>query len=163
MRIESFLRQSPVFQVNRIARKMGASLNRILHEEGLTSVESLILAAIFLEKNGDINPSRLAETFETTRGNVSHCLSSLEAKGLVQRRIDPEDARAFRLVLLPKGRRQAARVVGILDRMQRQFEESVGASELQAMLDQMCAVEELCSRLAVGAGPSTPKDASPGR
>jgi DNA-binding MarR family transcriptional regulator len=148
VRIESFLRQSPVFQVNRIARKMGASLNLILRDEELTSVESLMLAAIFLEKKGEINPSRLAKTFETTRGNVSHCLSSLEAKGLVQRRIDPEDARAFRLLLLPKGRRQAARVVGILDRMQRRFEDSVGAAELQAMLNQMRAVEELCARLA---------------
>jgi DNA-binding MarR family transcriptional regulator len=115
VRIESFLKQSPVFQVNRIARKMGASLNLILQEEELTAVESLLLAAIFLEKKGEINPSRLAETFETTRGNVSHCLSSLEAKGLVRRRIDPEDARAFRLLLLPKGKRQAARVVGILE------------------------------------------------
>jgi DNA-binding MarR family transcriptional regulator len=163
VRIESFLKQSPVFQVNRIARKMSASVNRILQEEGLTSVESLILAAIFLEKKGNINPSRLAETFETTRGNVSHCLSSLEAKGLVQRRIDPEDARTFRLVLLSRGRRQAVRVVGVLDRMQRQFEESVGAPELQAMLDQMCAVEELCSRLAAGARSATTTDASPGR
>jgi DNA-binding MarR family transcriptional regulator len=162
VRIESFLKQSPVFQVNRIARKMGASLNLILEEEGLTSVESLILAAIFLEKKGDISPSRLAETFETTRGNVSHCLSSLEAKGLVQRRIDPEDARAFRLALLPKGRRQAARVVGILDRMQRHFEESVGAQELQDTLEQMCAVEELCARLAAGARSATAKGANAG-
>jgi DNA-binding MarR family transcriptional regulator len=134
VRIESFLKQSPVFQISRSARKMGASLNLILQAEELTAVESLLLAAIFLEKKNEINPSRLAETFETTRGNVSHCLSSLEAKGLVQRRIDPEDARAFRLALLPRGRRQAARVAGILDRMQRHFEESVGAKELQAML-----------------------------
>jgi DNA-binding MarR family transcriptional regulator len=158
VRIESFLRQSPVFQVNRIARKMGASLNLILEDEGLTSVESLIL-----EKKGDISPSRLAETFETTRGNVSHCLSSLEAKGLVQRRIDPEDARAFRLALLPKGRRQAARVVGILDRMQRHFEERVGARELQDTLDQMCAVEELCARLASRARSATTKGANAGQ
>jgi DNA-binding MarR family transcriptional regulator len=148
VRIESFLQQSPVFQISRIARKMGSSLNQILREEELTAIESLVLAAIFLEKKAEINPSRLAETFETTRGNISHCLSSLEAKGLVQRRIDPEDARAFRLALLPKGRRQAARVAGILDRMQRHFEESVGARELQAMLDRMREVEELCARMA---------------
>jgi DNA-binding MarR family transcriptional regulator len=153
VRIESFLKQSPIFQVNRIARKMGASLNQILEAEGLTAVESLILAAIFLEKKGEINPSRLAQTFETSRGNISHCLSSLEAKGLVQRRIDAEDARAFRLFLLPKGRRQAAKVVGILDRMQQHFEQTVGVAELQAMLEQMCRVEELCTRLAQAQAP----------
>ncbi len=105
MRIESFLRQSPVFQASRIARRMEASLNLILREEELTFFESLILAAIFFEKKGGIKPSDLAETFQTTRGNVSHCISSLEAKGLVRRRIDPDDARAFQLVLQAAGRK----------------------------------------------------------
>src|SRR5277367_1504319 len=127
MRIEAFLRQSPIFQASRIARRMEASLNVILRDEDLTFFEALMLAAIFFEKKGGIKPSDLAQTFQTTRGNVSHCVSSLEAKGLVRRRIDPDDARAFQLVLLPAGKRRAARVVGILDQMQLRFEESVGA------------------------------------
>src|SRR5713226_7551275 len=113
MRIEAFLRQSPIFQASRIARRMEVSLNAILRDEELTFFEALMLAAIFFEKKGGIKPSGLAETFQTTRGNVSHCISSLEAKGLVRRRIDPDDAWAFQLVLQPAGRRRAARVVGI--------------------------------------------------
>ena len=148
MRIESFLNQSPVFQASRIARRMEASLNLVLRDEGVTFFEALVLAAIFFEKKGAIKPSALAETFQTTRGNVSHCISSLEAKGLVRRRIDPEDARALRLVLQPTGRRRAVRVVGILDRMQRHFEETVGVAKLEAMLGQMGVVEGLCSHLA---------------
>jgi DNA-binding MarR family transcriptional regulator len=147
MRIESFLRQSPVFQASRIARRMEASLNLILREEGLTFFEALILASIFFERKGGIKPSDLADTFQTTRGNVSHCISSLEAKGLVRRRIDPEDARAFQLVLQPAGRKRAVRVAGILDRMQGRFESTIGIARLEAMLGQMRAVEELCSDL----------------
>jgi len=127
---------------------MEASLNLVLKEEELTFFESLVLAAIFFEKKGTIKPSHLAETFQTTRGNVSHCISSLEAKGLVRRRIDADDARALQLVLLPVGRKRAARVVGILDRMQRHVEETVGIAKLESMLAQMNAVEELCARLA---------------
>ena len=148
MRIESFLNQSPVFQASRIARRMEASLNLVLRDEGVTFFEALVLAAIFFEKKGAIKPSALAETFQTTRGNVSHCISSLEAKGLVRRRIDSEDARALRLVLQPTGRRRAVRVVGILDRMQRHFEETVGVAKLETMLGQMGVVEGLCSHLA---------------
>src|ERR1700685_1580553 len=114
IRIESFLQQSPVFQASRIARRTEASLNAILRDEELTFFESLVLAAIFFEKKGGIKPSALADTFQTTRGNVSHCISSLEAKGLVRRRIDPEDARAVQLVLRPQGKKRAVRVVGIL-------------------------------------------------
>jgi DNA-binding MarR family transcriptional regulator len=148
MRIEAFLRQSPIVQASRMARKMEASLNLVLADEGVSVFEALVLAAIFFEKRGEIKPSALAETFQTTRGNVSHCVSSLEAKGLVRRRIDPEDARAFRLVLQPSGKRRAARVVGILDRMQRRLEEGIGVARLEGMLAQMNAVEELCARVA---------------
>jgi DNA-binding MarR family transcriptional regulator len=152
MRIEAFLRQSPIFQASRIARRMEASLNAILRDEGLTFFEALVLAAIFFENKGGIKPSELAETFQTTRGNVSHCVSSLEAKGLVRRRIDPDDARSFRLLLQPGGKRRAVRVVGIFDRMQTHFEMSVGVAKLAGMLAQMRAVEELCSDLAGSAG-----------
>ena len=148
MRIESFLKQSPVFQASRIARRMEASLNLILRSEELTFFEALVLAAIFFEKKGGIKPSYLAESFQTTRGNVSHCISSLEAKGLVRRRIDPEDARALQIVLLPAGRRRAVRVVGILDRMQRHFEEAVGVAKLEAMVGQLGVVEKLCAELS---------------
>jgi DNA-binding MarR family transcriptional regulator len=148
MRIEAYLRQSPIFQANRVARRMDASLNLILQDEEVTLFEALVLAAIFFEKRGEIKPSALAEAFQMTRGNVSHCISSLEAKGLVQRRIDSEDARAVQLVLRPMGRKRAVRVVGILDRMQRRFEDGIGAAKLETMLEQMGAVEELCARVA---------------
>jgi len=147
MRIDSFLQQSPVFQTGRAARRMEASLNLILRDEDLTFFESLVLAAVFFEKKG-VKPSALAETFQTTRSNVSHCVSSLEAKGLVRRRIDPDDARALQLVLLPAGRKRAVRVAGILDRMQRQVEQTVGVTRLEAMMAQLNSVEKLCSLLA---------------
>lgn len=151
MRIEAFLGQSPVFQASRIARRTESSLNAILQGEGLTFFEALMLAAIFLEKKAGIRPSELAETFQTTRGNVSHCVSSLEAKGLVRRMVDAEDARSFRLVLQPAGKRRAARAVGIFDRMQTYLEKSVGVAKLAGMLEQMHGVEELCSHLAESA------------
>lgn len=151
MRIETFLRQSPIVQASRMARRMEASLNLVLKDEGMTAFEAMVLAAIFFEKRGEIKPSALAEAFETTRSNVSHCISSLEAKGLVQRKIDPEDARAVQLVLRSQGKRQAARVVGILDRMQRQLEDGIGADKMDGMIRQMAEAEELCSRVAQAA------------
>jgi len=148
MRIESFLRQSPVFQITRSARSLDALLTRILRSEKLTFFEALVLAAIFFEKKGGVKPSELAATFHTTRGNVSQCVSSLEAKGLVRRRVNPEDARALQLTLQPAGRKRAARVVGILDRMQGQFEAIRHLPDFEAMLSQMFIMESLCSGMA---------------
>jgi DNA-binding MarR family transcriptional regulator len=148
VRIEAFLSQSPIVQITRAARRVEASLDVILREEGVTFFEALVLSAIFFEKKGGIRPSQLAETFQTSRGNVSHCISSLESKGLVKRRLDPADARALRLLIEPAGRKRAVRVVGVLDRMQRHFEQSVGVGKLESMLEKMGMVEELCSKLA---------------
>ncbi|CAN5539006.1 hypothetical protein BH10ACI4_BH10ACI4_36720 [soil metagenome] len=146
MRIESFLEQSPIFQTNRIARRMDASLAEALAGEELSVFEAMVLASIFFEKHGEIKPSEIAVAFQTTRGNVSHCISSLEAKGLVKRRINPEDARGVQLILTPSGRRRAGRVVGILDRIQRQLEQTVGVANLAAMLKQLSEVEAVCAR-----------------
>ena len=151
MRIESFLKQSPAFQLSRTARRIDRMLNRILREEEVTFFEALILAAIFFEKRG-VKPSELAQTFHMTRGNISHCISSLEAKALIRRRIDPEDARAFQIVLQPAGKKRAARVVGILDQMQTRFEGMMGVEGIEKMLRYMFIVESLCTGLARPAG-----------
>jgi len=58
----------------------------------------------------------------------------LEAKGFVQRKIDPEDARAYHLALKPQGRKAAMRVIGALDKVQRDFENKVGKDALQSAL-----------------------------
>ncbi len=123
-----------MFAVNRATRRFEALTARVLAGDGLGFLEGLVLAALFFEAPRQVKPSELAATFATTRGNVSHCVSSLEAKGLLQRRIDPEDARAYLLALKPQGKRCALRVIAALDRMQKKFEEEVGKAALNEML-----------------------------
>jgi DNA-binding MarR family transcriptional regulator len=103
-------------------------------------MEGLVLAAIFFEAPRQIKPSQLAETFATTRGNISHSISSLEAKGLLQRKIDPGDARAYLLTLRPLGKKAAMRVISAFDKMQRGFEKEVGKA---ALVDALKVVRRL--------------------
>lgn len=123
-----------MFAVNRAARRFEALAAEALAEDSLSFLEGLTLAAVFFEAPKTIKPSQLAEAFGTTRGNVSHCVSSLEAKGLLQRRIDPEDARAYQLALKPQGKRCALRVIAALDGLQRDFEAEIGKAALGEML-----------------------------
>ncbi len=83
MRIDAFLRESPMFAVNRAARRFESLAARVLAADDLGFLEALVLAALFFEAPRQVKPSQLAETFSTTRGNLSHCISSLEAKGLL--------------------------------------------------------------------------------
>jgi len=141
MRIEAYLRESPMFAVNRAARRFEALAGEVLKDDGLSFLEGLTLAAVFFEAPKTIKPSQLAEAFGTTRGNVSHCVSSLEAKGLLQRRIDPDDARAYQLALKPQGKRCALRVIAALDRLQREFEAEIGKGALGEMLKTLRKLE----------------------
>jgi hypothetical protein len=54
-------------------------------------------------------------------------------------------------MLLPAGRKRAARVVGIMDRMQGQIEQIAGTAGLESMMRQMFIVESLCAGLAQAA------------
>src|SRR5208282_5617219 len=134
MRIDAFLHESPMFAVNRAARRFETLTSRVLAADSLGFLEALVLAALFFEAPRQVKPSQLAETFATTRGNLSHCISSLEAKGLLRRKIDHEDARAYLLTLKPQGKRCALRVIAALDGMQKEFEGEIGKAALAEML-----------------------------
>jgi DNA-binding MarR family transcriptional regulator len=134
MRIETFLKESPMFCIALTARRFDALTTQLLKTDDLNFLEALILSTLFFESPAPVKPSQLAETFGTTRGNVSHCISSLEARGFVQRKIDPNDARAYHLALKPQGRKTAIRVIGALDKVQRGFESKVGKDALQSAL-----------------------------
>lgn len=132
-----------MFAVNRAARRFESLATEVLHDDGLSFLEGLTLAAVFFEAPKSIKPSQLAEAFGTTRGNVSHCVSSLEAKGLLQRKIDPDDARAYQLALKPQGKRCALRVIAALDKLQRQFEAEIGEAALTEMLKTLKELEDV--------------------
>jgi DNA-binding MarR family transcriptional regulator len=147
MRIDAFLEESPMFAVNRAARRFESLTAQVLAADRLGFLEGMVLAATFFEAPHPVKPSQLAETFATTRGNVSHCISSLEARGFVQRKIDPADARAFQLTLRPEGKKCALRAIGAFDKLQKEFESEVGKNALADMLKTLRKIEALYSGL----------------
>ena len=150
MRIEAFLRESPMFAVHCAARRFNALASQACAGDELSFREGLALAAIFFEAPQQIKPSQLAETFATSRGNISHSISSLEGKGLLQRKIDPKDARAYLLTLRPAGKKAAVRVIRAFDRMQQAFEDEVGKS---ALVDALKVIR-LLGEVALSNGPA---------
>jgi DNA-binding MarR family transcriptional regulator len=141
MRIHAFLEQSPMFAISRAARRFDTLASQTLAADGLTFFEGLLLAAVYFESPRPVKPSQLAETFGTTRSNVSHCVASLEAKGLLQRKIDPSDARAYQLSLKPQGTKCALRAVSAFEKLQRGFEREIGKPALIEMLKTICKLE----------------------
>ncbi len=146
MRIDAFLEQSPMFAVSRAARRFDTLAGRAMAADKLNFLEGLTLAALFFDEPTPVKPSQLAETFSTTRGNVSHCVSSLEAKGLLQRVIDPADARSYLLGLTAAGRRTAMRVIKALDKLQAEFEQEAGKDALHEALATLRQIEKVAEK-----------------
>lgn len=132
-----------MFTVIRASRRFESLAARVLSGDKIGFLEALVLASLFFEAPRHVKPSELASTFGVTRGSVSHCLTSLEVKGLVQRKIDAEDARVYLLSLKPQGKRCALRVIAALDRLQRAFEDELGKAALGEMLGALRRLDSL--------------------
>ncbi len=152
MKIESYLMESPLFAVTKAARALDASLNRALKGEDLTFFQGLVLVAIFFEDPAMASPSQLAEAFSTTRGNMSHCLSSLEARGFVRRQVDQDDARVFRIAIKPEGKKCALRLIRTFDRLQNGLERELGVRKVRETLRSIDRIEALCESLTATRG-----------
>lgn len=146
MKIDKFLAESPVFAIAKAARTVEANLNRALRGEGLGFFQGLLLVAVFFEEAGQVSPSQLAASFSTTRGNVSHGLSALEARGFVKRQIDAEDARVLRITIRPEGRRCAMRVMKCFNALEAKIEAEAGSAKVEAAIEVMALVEQISAQ-----------------
>lgn len=130
-----YLQQSPIFALNSAYETIIPKLNKQLKADHLNLLQGLVLTALFFEDSRDINPSRLAEIFQTSRGNMSHILSDLEYRGYIKRIVHDKDARQFKIELKSDGRKKALTLIKFYDRLQDVFEKSLGVSHCQKTVD----------------------------
>nr|BDT27429.1 MarR family transcriptional regulator [Bacteriovorax sp. HI3] len=126
MKIQAYLHQSPIFAINSAYEGIITKINRQLKSDKLNLLQALVLTSLFFEEHNDITPSKLAEIFETSRGNMSHILSALEYQGYVKRVVNDKDARQFKIELKAEGRKKAITLIRFFDRLQELFEKEVG-------------------------------------
>jgi len=65
-----------------------------------------------------VNQSQLGENTFKDRHNITRILGLLEKRGLVERRIDEGDKRAYRVFLTEAGRKEQDALQGLVDRHQ---------------------------------------------
>jgi DNA-binding MarR family transcriptional regulator len=107
----------------------------------LTHVQFVLLASTWwLNEQGE-QPTqvRLAAQAGTDIKMTSQVLKTLDAKGLVERQVDPADTRARRLRVTRRGTRLAPRAIAVVERVDVEF-----FSELPPATD----VVDLLGRLA---------------
>lgn len=125
--------------LDRVSVAMTTAIAEAVGEAGATNQGVQVL--YWLQDESPLNQSDLVERLEVDRAQVSRLLTTLQRRGLVERRVDPRHPRARTLRITRKGR------AGI-----RRYEAAMAA----ALLEQTDTIRGLLSLLGVQREPVAP-------
>lgn len=131
---------SPGFLLWRATLEWQRRITTALQPLDLTHVQFVLLACTWwLEARGDSpNQQTLARQAGTDIKMTSQVLRRLEAKGLLHRRVDPQDSRARKLDLTPAGAALAQRAIHAVEAVDAQvFGDAI--SDLAKVLQRLTA------------------------
>jgi DNA-binding MarR family transcriptional regulator len=129
---------SPGFLLWHLTLAWQRTVTAVLEPLQLTHVQFVLLAcAWWLGRHGQVpNQLQLARQAGTDVKMTSQVVRRLEAKGLLERLVDPDDTRARRLHLTAKGERLARRAIAAVEQADAQFF-GTEAAALTALLQRM--------------------------
>lgn len=90
------------FIANRMVRVFQKALDEKLADHRLTSAQFCVLSKLFEEEG--LTQTELANRLHIESPTLVRTLDRMEASGIIERRRDPGDRRAYHIHLLPKGK-----------------------------------------------------------
>lgn len=134
--------ESPGFLLWHATLRWQRGIAQALAPLDLTHVQFVLLACTWWLNEEGQHPSQvaLAEFAGTDVKMTSQVVRSLERKDLVEREIDPEDARARRLRVTRRGTRLAPRAIGIVQEIDAAFFREIPPTEGLGLLRQLARV-----------------------
>jgi DNA-binding MarR family transcriptional regulator len=122
------------FLVHDVARLFGRRFNqRALLFLGLTRAQCRILG--YLARNEGINQAGLADLLEIKPMTLVRQIDRMEEDGWVERRHDPSDRRARRLVLTEKARPILARILDLSNEVRTEAFAGLGDADGQLLIE----------------------------
>jgi DNA-binding MarR family transcriptional regulator len=120
---------------------MNRRLTAMLKERGIrvTPEQWAVLSAI-MGSRGDTQ-TRIADRGLKDRANVTRILDVLECAGLISRRADAADRRAYRIFLTEKGESTVGRIVPIVNALNLEMARGMTAQETAVLGRLLAAVE----------------------
>jgi len=133
MKKKALRRDSLGFWIYRAHTQSSNLLRRTFQAHGfdLTPEQWGVLAALRDEEG--VNQSQLGENTFKDRHNITRILGLLEKRGLVERRIDEGDRRAYRVFLTEAGRKEQKKLQGLVKTHQEGLFEGLKPEELAGL------------------------------
>jgi DNA-binding MarR family transcriptional regulator len=83
-----------------------ARIDAILRKHDLTFARFEVLRLLAFSRSGGLPMGKLGDRLQVHPASVTNAVSRLEADGLVERRVNPQDSRSTIAQILPAGRRR---------------------------------------------------------
>ena len=137
MKIEEYLKASPIFALFQAQQASQKYLRESLAEEGVNFLEALLLISLLMEGKNTVMPGELSKSFACSKANISKMLSRLEEDDLIERSISLEDARSFELSLSATGLMKANRLMKLVGSLELSIEKAWGAKKVGNFVAQL--------------------------
>lgn len=156
------MRQEDVERVRTFSRDFAVRL-RLFDRSALGTEFSLVEGRVIIEigRAERCLATDVSGTLALDKGQMSHVLARLEAKGIVIRSQDESDARRKVLSLSPAGRIAYDQLERRSDEQARAMLDGLGEDEVQAVLSGMAAIEAVLTRRGIGTGAAGAAATSP--
>lgn len=119
---EAGIEEKIAFAIEKLARVNRILLWNVAKEEKLSPIQIQLLLYLNSHSKEFCRVSNLAEEFGLTQPTVSEAIKSLEGKGLITRKREERDGRAFILELTLAGRKTAEKTSGWSEALKRHIQ-----------------------------------------
>lgn len=123
-----------VLNTIRLGENLLARVEALVRELGLPSPTALIVLEVLRGAGEPLLPSVVAERCFLSRPTISGVLDTLERRGLIERRIHPEDRRRVLTAITPEGITAIETVLPELHRAEVEWTSGLSAAQRQTML-----------------------------
>jgi len=120
------------FLLNDTARLFRRAFNARMRDSGITALQWRLIS--YLKRHEGIRQGPLAELIEVEPITLSRMIDRLAEAGLVERRADPTDRRAWQLYLTPRARTLLGDMRRTTDKVSEEATEGLSAAERDKLI-----------------------------
>ncbi len=100
-----------------------------------TNVGIDLMLRLLCTENGELSPGAIAERMDVSTARVAVLLRKTEARGLIEKGADPEDARRTRIRISDAGKRRVRELDGSVRELVGEVIDGVGMEKLTMFID----------------------------
>ena len=121
------------FLLNDTARLFRRAFNARTRDSGVTALQWRLIT--YLKRHEGVRQGPLAELIEVEPITLSRMVDRLAEAGLVERRPDPADRRAWQLYLTPRARERLGGIRPAVEALNAEALEGLSAAEIDQLVD----------------------------